>query len=130
MARPVSTKYRRRVAAVRPVTTWLREKAQEDLENGLREATQEQLYDRTPLKVTRALYNSVGSRVLGQVVEVGYNIGSATRAAYAAIRVNMKGTSKTGGHQLDMQPNTYLRRKVDPKIRRRSKNGQKMIIGD
>lgn len=128
--RPISAKYKRRINAVRGVTIWLREEARKDLEQGLKDATEEQLYKRTPLKVTRKLFRSIGSKVKGQMVEVGYNLSNDEKAKYASSRINMMGRSKLGGHIMDMSPRTFINKHVDPKLRRRNAQAQKKILGD
>ncbi len=128
----VSSTYKRRVARVRGKTALLEAEARNDYELGLQEATLQQLYDRTPLKVTLAMLDSIGSRKIPGGIEVGYNIGNAKRrnVKHVQIRLNMKGRSVLGGHDLTMNPNKFLRNRTDGKVRRRAARIQREILGD
>ncbi len=108
MARPISDKYRRRIAAVGRETLTLRSQARGVLKSALQQATQEQLYDRTPLHVSRALYQSIKTRFAEGGVEVFFD---ASVAPYVGKRLSMKGISPSGGHLLDMQPGPTVTRK-------------------
>lgn len=122
----ISTEYFRRIRRLDLVNRDLMEEVATVLEKGLIDATQEELYKRTPLKVTHAMLKSIGSRIVGNRVDVGYNLSGVSvigfgdptaEAPYAKYRVNMKGVSKLGGHLLDMSPSKWIRSHVDYKIR-------------
>jgi hypothetical protein len=127
MARPISDRYRRRAQNVGRESLRLRNAMQGVLKRGLEEATKEELYDRTPLKVSHDMMKSIRTRLIQGGVQVGYFAGKGAR--YAKYRVNMKGISKLGGHLLDMQPSKLLKKKADPEIRRLTKAAQRRIIG-
>lgn len=138
VGRPTSTKYYRRVAAVRPVTERLRTEIAIELEFGLVKATKHELYDRTPLPVTGMMMKSIGSRInvpgmSREVVEVGFNIGDNAAAGfvapYAGVRVNMTGISVLGGHNLHMRLSYYLQLYSSGAIRRWTRMAQKGILG-
>lgn len=124
----IADKYRARVRRVGSETNKLRGVAARELYRGLQDATQAQLYDRTPLPVSRNLYRSIAVEMNGyQGVRVLYR---ASRAKYARRRLNLHGTSKTGGHQLDMNPGEYLNKRARPKIYSAAREAQRRIIGD
>ncbi len=130
MARKVSDKYRRRVSAVRGYTHYLREAARKDLKEGLQKATDEQLYNVTPLPATGAMYDSIGTRLRGDIVEVGYSIGEGKKVKHPPYRLQMKGRYVRGRGRKDMNPSKLLIKYATPKLRRRNARAQKGIIGD
>lgn len=130
--RPISTKYQRRIARIPGTIRMLQMEAKKDLLQGLQNATDEQLYNITKLRISGRMYDSIGTRLVGDGVEVGYNIGAGPKAPYARIRLQMKGRYKTGPSnpgRKDMNPNSYLRKHVDPNIRRRNRMAQQRILG-
>ena len=97
----LSARYRRRVNAVGPATLTHRNTLRGVFKRGLQRVTKEQLYDRTPLPVTMAMYNSIKTRQTAEGIDIYYDRGVAYHAPY---RVNMTGISVTGGHLLNMTP--------------------------
>lgn len=92
------------------------------------EATQRELYDRTPLEVTRNMYRSISSKETPNSVIVGYNVSNPV-APYAKYRVVMTGISKLGGHLLDMDPAAYLRAWAIKRVQRTTTVATRAIIG-
>ena len=126
MPRPLATKYQRRIRNLKQETHRLRGDVAHVLVDELQNAVQEQKYDRTPLPVTHALMRSIKPIMQGNnSAAVGFD---ASVAPHAAIVVNMKGTSKTGGHSLDMQLGVALRQKADPRIRRLGKMAHRRVL--
>ena len=123
----IADKYHRRAQSVGRETARLRGDVAKLLNQGLRDATQEQLYDRTPLPVTRDMMNSIRPQLRGNTVQVGYSYGRGAR--YAKYRLNMKGISRSGGHRLDMQPSAFIQKNVEPQIKRATRAAQRKIIG-
>lgn len=68
---------------------------------GLKFATEKHLYKRTPLPVTRKMYDSIRVYLEGDAIVGGF---ITTVAGYIPIRYKMHGKSVTGGHQLDIDP--------------------------
>jgi hypothetical protein len=126
----VSEKYRRRIRAVRGQTQKLRRESKAVLVEGLREVHDDQLTNVTNLPITGRMRRSIGGRIKGQSVEVGYNIGNGPKALYAGPRLNMKGRSKKGGHNLEMHPAPALEKKTRGQLKRLSRDAQRGIIGD
>jgi len=124
--RRISDKYSRRAASVGKETARLRGDVAKALNQGLKDATKEQLYDRTPLPVTHDMMKSIRPKMKGNVVEVGYFYGRG--AGYAKYRLNRTGISPSGGHVLDMAPSVYIQKNVEPKIKRLTRAAQKKII--
>ncbi len=126
MARPIATKYQRRIASLKRETHRLRGDVGHVLHEEMINAVDEQKYDRTPLPVTGNLRRSVRLFMQGNnQAAIGFD-GSV--APYAAIVVNMHGISKTGGHLLDMRLGDALRKKADPRIRRLAKMAQRRVL--
>src|SRR4051812_4901610 len=114
MARPIAAKYQRRAAAVGRAGLMLQNEMRGVLKDGLVQATNEQLYQRTPLPVSHAMLRSIKTRIAGRSIEVYYD---AADAPYAGPRVNMHGTSVAGGHQLDMQPGQRVAELADAPLK-------------
>lgn len=95
------------------------------LNQGLKDATQEQLYDRTTLPVSHDMFRSIRSWIAGNVVKVGYTYGRG--ANYAKYRVNMTGRSKQDGHKLDMQPSLWIKNHCDRDIKRSEAQAMRAI---
>jgi hypothetical protein len=91
----------------------------------LQEATQTELYDRTPLPVSRKMYRSITQRFAGQSVVVGYN---GRVAPYAALRLAKKGRSRSGGHDMTMDPAKFVQRRTARKIRQLGEFAQRRIL--
>jgi hypothetical protein len=119
-----AARQRRRSASVGRETNRLRGDVAKLLYKGLQDATEAELYNRTPLKVSRAMFRSVSVAMRGNVVEVFYGLG---KARHARRRVNMKGRSVSGGHQLDMNPGAWVRKHSDPSIRRIARQALKRV---
>jgi len=107
----VSGKYFRRIQAAGRESINLRNKVRQLMKRGLVETTDEQLYDQTTLEVTGRMRKSIKTRLVPGGVEAFFD---ASVAPHAKSRLNMKGTSKKGGHRLDMAPSEGLRARVDP----------------
>jgi len=114
---------------VRGQTPALRKAVAEVLEEDLEEATNQQLYDRTRLKVSFKMLRSIGSKIIGDVVEVGYNMNQSVKIKYARRRLNLKGISPTGRHLLDMKPSEYLRKVSNPKIAALVRKAKQGMLG-
>lgn len=122
----VSDKYRRRIAISKQSGPKVRGEVGKVLKEALQTATEEELYEVTPLPVTHAMRNSIQIFFLGaNEVAAGYN---ARKAPHAKGRLNMKGVSKLGKHQLDMNPAPIVRREADNKIRQINRREQRRII--
>lgn len=116
MARPLATKYQRRIARFKGETHRLRGDVAHVLVEELRNAVDEQLYERTPLPVSHEMRRAIKPIMQGNnSAAVGFDTSIAPHAPY---RVNMHGTSVTGGHLLDMRLGAALRKTADPRIRR------------
>ncbi len=76
------------------------------------------------------MYESIGTRLKGDVVEVGYSVGEGKKVKHPAYRLQMKGRYVRGAGKKDMNPSKYLIKHVTPKLRRRAIKAQKGIIGD
>jgi hypothetical protein len=122
--RPISRKYERRIAAIAPETENLRYEVKTILHEELENATQAELYDRTTLPTTGRMMRSVRASIRGARVVAFYDARIAKHAKY---RVNMKGISKSGGHVLNMNPAKWLRRRANPRIRRRAVMAKRRI---
>jgi hypothetical protein len=125
MGRPISDKYKRRITAVRGQTAALRQEVKQIMVEELLNATNEELYQRTPLPVTFAMWRSIRSVVRGQDV---FALFDGRIAKHAKYRVNMHGISVLGGHVLDMRPALYLRQHADPRIRRAVRAAHKRML--
>jgi len=121
----ISDRYERRAKSVGRESARHRGRMAKILKKGLEDATQEQLYDRTTLKVTRDMFNSIRARFLGNVVQVGYFFGRGAR--HAKYRLNMIGRSKQDGHVLDMQPSVYIKKHCDRDIKRSERESMRAI---
>ena len=122
----VANTYKRRVVAVGREQARLRGDTGKVLRKALQTAAREELYDRTPLDVSMAMFNSITLYFIGaNAVQVGFNLN---KARHARRRLNMKGTSPTGGHKLDMRPAPIVRREADPEIRRLARAAQRRSI--
>lgn len=124
----VSDKYSRRVASVGKETARLRGDVSKLLVQGLRDATKQELYDRTPLDVSEDMMKAIRPKLAGNVVEVGFTYGHG--ATYARYRLNMTGISPSGGHRLDMRPAEWIKKNVQPKFDKATRAAQRRIIGD
>ncbi|BCM88720.1 hypothetical protein IAD21_00562 [Abditibacteriota bacterium] len=109
----IANAYRSRARRVRAVTQSELGREASMIRAGAREAVQTQLYDRTPLKVSKRLLRSISIQFLGNRFRVGFNTSTAP---HAQRRINLKGVSKTGGHLLDMDVNGYIRANVYPRV--------------
>jgi hypothetical protein len=105
--------YRSRARRVRPVSQAVLGAEAKIAKYGIQEGLEVELYERTPLKVTRAMYRSVSIRFLGRAFQIGYN---TSIAPYAPIREKASGVSKSGGHVLDIDPAAYMRRNFGAQI--------------
>lgn len=121
----ISDRYERRAKSVGRESAKHRGRMAKILNQGLKDATQEQLYDRTTLPVTRDMFNSIRTKILGNVVQVGYFFGRG--AKYAKYRLNMVGRSKEDGHVLDMQPSVYIKQHCDADIKRSEREAMRAI---
>lgn len=127
----VSDKYRQRISRISAATTALRDVGAGMYEKGLQDATEDQLYKRTPLPVTRDMFNSIGHKFTGvNGFVVGYNLAPGRKVQHVGYRLDMTGTSVYGGHNKTMNPSRYLRVNVDPKFRILTKASHKRILGD
>lgn len=93
---------------------------------GVREAVQIELYDRTNLPVTKGLLRSVVLQFAGNRYVVGFD---KSIAPYAKIRASRTGTSKAGGHRLDMNPGAYVRANIAPRLRALRAHRMREILG-
>lgn len=126
MARPLATKYQRRISSLKRETSRLRGDVGHVLHEVTVNAVDEQKYERTPLPVTGALRRSVKLRMQGNnSVAVVFD---TSVAPHAPIVLNMHGVSKTGGHLLDMRIGEALRQKANPRIRRLGTMAQRRIL--
>lgn len=122
----LSDRYERRAKSVGNQTAKHRGRVAKILYKGLQDATQDELYNRTTLPVTRAMFNSIRPKIMGAVVQIGYFYGRG--AKYAKYRVNMTGRSKQDGHKLDMKPSLWFKRNgVDRDIKRSEAQALKAI---
>lgn len=120
----VAGTYRRRIAKIPGETRRLKQEAKRDLVEALRDTTEEELYDRTPLPVSGRMRRSVKGRVTADGAEAYYD----TRVApHAPLRIRKKGRSKRGGHDMEMQPGKGVDRRAGQKIRRRSQAALRRI---
>jgi hypothetical protein len=74
---------------------------------GLQQGTEVQLYNRTPLEVSRRMFRSIFTKSTRSSVAVGYK---ASVAPHVKIRLDKKGRSKTGGHDMTMKPAEFIQR--------------------
>ena len=119
--------YRARARRVPPETARARGDVGKILLQGLSEATEQQLYDRTPLPVTHKMGDSVQVRYLGsKEVAVGYD---RRIAPHAPFRLAKEGTSLLGGHDMTMRPGEQIERDKAAAIRERFERAQKNIAG-
>jgi hypothetical protein len=119
-------RYSRRIAAVKGQTARLRGDVAHVLVEETQNAVDEQLYGRTPLPVTRKMYRSIRPIMQGNnAVMVRFD---SSVAPYAVYRLNMHGTSVTGGHVLDMRIGDYLRKNADPRIRRLARMAHRRML--
>lgn len=125
-SRRFSDRYERRARSFGRQSAAHRGRVARILYKGLQDATQELLYDRTPLPVTRDMFRSIRTKLKGVVVQVGYFYGKGAR--YAKYRVNMTGRSRRGGHKLDMQPSRHLRDHCDAKIKRSARQALQEML--
>lgn len=110
----IATRYRRRAANVGRQNALLRGAIGKTMVEALQQATDEELYERTPLETSGKMRRSIQVYYLGNaIIEVGYDL---SRAPHAKRRLNLKGTSPTGGHLLDMRPAPIVRRVANPSI--------------
>lgn len=110
----IASRYRRRAVNVGRQNLALRGAIGKTLIEALQQATDEELYDRTPLATTGQMRRAIQAYYLGtSIIEVGFNL---SRAPYAHRRLNLKGTSPSGGHILDMRPAPIVRRVANPRI--------------
>lgn len=124
----VAQKYKARADRVKPAAARMRGDAAKALVKGLQEATQTELYARTPLPVSRRMYRSIKPRFLGAYdVAVGFDTAIAPHAPH---RLKMKGRSKTGGHDLEMKPGAFLDKNTRAKVRTILKRCKTEIIGE
>jgi hypothetical protein len=122
----IADKYKRRIATLDREQARFRGDVAKILVSALQEATDAELYRVTRLPTTGKMRASIQPYFLGNnSVAVGFN---PSKARHALRRLNMKGTSKTGGHKLDMNPAPFLRRLADPKIKRLARAMQKRIL--
>ncbi len=119
-----AARQRRRAASVGRETNHLRGDVAKLLYKGLQDATEEELYQRTPLEVSGAMFRSISITLRGNIVEVFYSLN---KARHARRRVRMKGRSVVGGHRLDMAPGAWIRKHVDPQIRRKARAAQRRV---
>lgn len=126
MPRPLTTKYQRRIKSFKGQTHRLRGDVAHVLVEEMGNALDEQLYERTPLEVTHNMKRSIRPIMMGNnAAAVGFD---SSIAPYAKYRVNMHGTSKTGGHLLDLRLGQALRQKADPRIRRLATMAQRRSL--
>lgn len=122
----LSDVYQRRAKSVGSQTKAHRGRVAVLLYKGLQDATQEELYDVTPLPVTRDMFKSIRPAIHGNVVKIGYFYGRG--AKYAKYRVNMTGKAKDG-HKLDMRPSAWIKKHVDKFIKRSEAKALRDIVG-
>ena len=107
--RQVSGKYYRRVEAIKGGTEALRKLAAIDMATAVRKGTIVQLYMRTPLKVTKNMFRSIGSAVTPNGAVAGFNMDPLyNNLPYVIRRLKMTGFSKKGGHLLNMSFERYV----------------------
>lgn len=122
----VSQKYKVRAARIRPACGRMRGDIGKLLIQGGRDALQAELYSRTPLPVTKKMLRSIQVRYLGAFdVAVGFD---KNIAPHADIRLKKRGKSKTGGHDMTMDPAKYIERHTLSGIRQRSKGALGEIL--
>ena len=111
---------------VQPETDRTRGDVGKILVEGLKQATEQEVYERTPVPVTGRMRRSIRARFLGaRKVGVGYDVAVAPHAPF---RVRMKGKSKRGKHQLDMNPHAHILQNKGDEIRRRGFEGLTRIL--
>lgn len=125
MARPISDKYRRRVAAVGRETLILRSRARGVLKGALQQAHDEQLTNVSNLPLTGRMRRSIKSRFVRDGVEAYYD---TSVAPYAGPRLNKKGRSKKGGHIMDMKPGPKVRQISRPRLRQMEQQAHGRIV--
>lgn len=123
----IAGKYRRRAANVGRARLMLQNEMRGVMKNALLQATDEQKYEVTNLPVSGAMRRSVKTRIRGDSVESYYD---GAVAPHAPRVLNMHGTSKTGGHKLDMQPGKRVAELADAPLKRLNRRAQRMVIGD
>lgn len=125
----ISKKYRRRAERVDLATDKAETLVGNEMIRQITQATQVQLYDRTPLKVTYRMFNSIGVSIVRSRVIGGYNRSGVISAPYAVYRLAMTGISKLGGHLLDMNPAEFVAEPMKKRIARVVLLAQRRIIG-
>jgi hypothetical protein len=122
----IADRYTRRIAALDQGQARFRGDVGKILVSALQNATDSELYEVSPLPKTGKMRASIQPYYLGNsVVQVGFNL---SRARYASRRLNMKGTSPSGGHKLDMNPAPIVRRIADPQVKSLTRALQKRFL--
>ncbi len=122
----VAQKYKNRVRRAQSEETKLRGRVRKLLRDGLVKATDVQLYQRTPLPVTGRMRRSIFTKSDRNSIAVGYK---GTVAPHNAIRLKMKGRSKLGGHDKEMQPAEFIEVVQGDKIAREARGSLQRILG-
>lgn len=123
----IADKYRARSRRMSAEQIKMRLQVRRLLRNGLKDATQKQLYDRTTLKVTKKMMNSITTQSDSKSISVGYNLKTAP---YVRIRLAKTGKSKLGGHEMTMTPAQFIEVVYGDKIFAIARGSLKRIHGD
>lgn len=123
----VGNKYKQREKRVFSEAAKTRIAVRKLMRDGLVEATQKQLYDRTPLPVTGRMRRSIYTKSDKDSIAVGYK---SSVAPHHAIRLAKKGRSKLGGHDMTMKPGEFIEAVKGDKIARLARGTLSRIIGN
>jgi hypothetical protein len=96
------------------------------MRRGLVNATEVQLYRRTPLPVTRRMRRSIYTVSDSNSITVGYK---ASVAPHAGIRLAKKGRSKLGKHDMAMNPAEFIEQTEGDRIARIGRGTLQRIMG-
>ena len=114
-AKEVASRYRTRISRASSEEHRARGEIGSTMLADLRAGYDEQIANVSNLPLTGRMRRSIRLWFRGaRNVEVGFDV---SKANYAPIRLNMKGVSKTGGHRLDTDLRSYLRKNTFSKIR-------------
>jgi hypothetical protein len=122
----VAQKYKNRVRRAQSEEAKLRGRVRKLLRDGLVKATDVQLYQRTPLRVTGKMRRSVFTKSDRNSIAVGYK---GAVAPHNAIRLAKKGRSKLGGHDMQMEPAEFIEVVQGDKIAREARGSLQRILG-
>lgn len=115
MALTTSQKYARRRQKVIAAHRTVRSGVRSFLRLGMQQGTQTQLYDRTTLPVTRAMFRAIGTMSDSISIAVGF---STPMAPHIPIRLKKEGRSVSDGHDMTLNLAEFIRQVYGDKILR------------